>query len=413
MITIEDLQRLASRNGGMCLSNKYVKCTTKYVWQCQNGHVFEKSWTNINRSDGVWCKECSRPSITLETLQKHALSKGGKCLSTKYINCKDKYLWECEHKHTWEATWINVGYKNATWCPECRNWTTEKFEKFAIEKGGKIICHVSSSGLDSRYVWECSDGHQWETKAGNIVFNGTWCKECQKLTLQDCIDEAEKKGGKCLDTEYNNKRTIMNWECKNGHRFKLRLGAVRNNDRWCRLCFHDSQRHDISVAHELARKNGGECLSTEYVNLVTPMVWRCNKGHEWKVAMAGIKSQGQWCPNCRRKTESACRDIFESIFGSPFPTRHLGTMERLELDGYNEEFGIAFEYNGRHHDKYVTHFHRNGVNDFYDQQISDDRKRELCEKNGITLIEIPSCYDYSNPELLEQFITEELSNLGM
>ena len=480
MFTIENLQKYASNYNGECLSTEYKRSDTNYEWICENKHTFTKNWSNIRRGKRkVFCLQCTLPSI--QNLQQLAITKGGKCLSSEYINSNTKYDWECEQGHQWKAAWINVGYKNATWCPDCKLWSFEKFQEYAIKKGGKCLEVISGNGLRGRYLWECEDGHQWNTLGGSIVGGDSWCPECQKLTLQDCINEAEKRGGICLDTEYINKRTIMNWKCSNEHEFKLRLGAVRNNNRWCRQCFHDRERHDLSVAQELAIKNGGECLSTEYVNLETPLKWRCKEGHEWEVAMSGIKAldhwcrichmrsrrdkaiirirnwakklggyiitknedipydvkcntinvellcskkhkwttefqtiqNGTWCPKCRFKSESKCKDIFEDIFKISFVKRRLECIERLELDGYSEELQLAFEYNGKQHYEYIPHFHRNGEEDLENVQERDERKIRLCKENNITLITIPFEYDYTKPDELEEYILERLEEVGL
>lgn len=107
-------------------------------------------------------------------------------------------------------------------------------KELANERNGKLISCISGSGLGGMYLWQCHNGHQWKAKGGNVAYNHTWCKQCQMLTIEYCHAEADKRGGKCLDTIYINKRTIMNWECCNGHAFALRLGAVRNNNRWCK-----------------------------------------------------------------------------------------------------------------------------------------------------------------------------------
>jgi hypothetical protein len=65
----------------------------------------------------------------------------------------------------------------------------------------------------------------------------------------------------------------------------------------------------------------------------------------------------------------------------------------MELDGYNEELALAFEYQGIQHYEYNTHFHKN-FEDF-EQRVKDDLlKRELCKIKGVTLIEIPYTIDY-------------------
>lgn len=118
----------------------------------------------------------------------------------------------------------------------------------------------------------------------------------------------------------------MNWECQNGHQFKCPVGPIRHNDRWCKQCTDDDKR----------------------------------------------------------------RDIFEDLFQIPFIKRRLECMEYLELDGFCEKYRIAFEYNGLQHEKYIEHFHRNGIQDFFRQQERDRVKNELCKKNDIVLINIPS-----------------------
>lgn len=48
---------------------------------------------------------------------------------------------------------------------------------------------------------------------------------------------------------------------------------------------------------ELARKRKGECLSTEYINAHTKLMWKCVHGHEWEAKPNNIH-QGKWCPKC-------------------------------------------------------------------------------------------------------------------
>ena len=48
---------------------------------------------------------------------------------------------------------------------------------------------------------------------------------------------------------------------------------------------------------ELAKKKGGKCLSTHYIDSKTHLEWECEHGHRWKAAPRHIKS-GSWCPEC-------------------------------------------------------------------------------------------------------------------
>ena len=123
-----------------------------------------------------------------------------------------------------------------------------------------------------------------------------------------------------------------------------------------------------------------------------------------------IKNSNQWCPHCYIfKHEEECRTIMENIYNKPFPKgRHSflinpETKHPLELDGYNKELKIAFEYQGRQHYEAVEYF--GGETNFKNQQKRDTLKKELCTKHNITLIEIPhwtkDLYEYISQELFD------------
>lgn len=95
------------------------------------------------------------------------------------------------------------------------------------------------------------------------------------------------------------------------------------------------------------------------------------------------------------RREEQCRKILEDIFHDKFPSvrprflRNPKTGQSLELDGYNEKLGIAFEYQGEQHYSYIEHFHNNNYNKFLLQQERDKYKKQKCEELKIHLILIP------------------------
>lgn len=107
------------------------------------------------------------------------------------------------------------------------------------------------------------------------------------------------------------------------------------------------------------------------------------------------------------KGETACRQICQKLFGRPFTKirpdwlRNNVTGYNLELDIYNDGLKLAVEYNGKQHYEYVPHFHRQGKEQFRNQQYRDEIKRMLCRENGIRLIEIPHTVKLED---LESFI---------
>jgi len=304
---IEFLQEYAEKYKGECLSIEYIDNKTNYKFKCENNHEFTrnfKSIRQINRQH-YFCQYCklNRDQLTIDILKKLAIDKGGECLSEKYIKVDTKYKWKCENNHIWEASWENIGYKNSTWCPKCITWSFEKFKEFAKTKKGECIeCLDKKDFSQNKFIWKCEFDHTWISKGYNIVYNKSWCPHCQKLCLNDALIEATNRNGKCLSNNYINCAEHLLWECKYGHQFSLSLANVRNGNRWCKMCSDNSKRLDLSIAKEIAIKNGGEFLSTEYINLETPLLWRCKEGHEWTVALQSIKSLGQWCLKCHLRT---------------------------------------------------------------------------------------------------------------
>ena len=119
----------------------------------------------------------------------------------------------------------------------------------------------------------------------------------KKLTLDDCKKVAEEHGGECLSTEYSNIRTNMKWKCKYGHIWEVSFRNILYRDTWCPHCANNN-KYSLDYCKNIARERGGECLSTEYINSLTNMRWRCKEGHEWDVPLANIKNRKSWCPKC-------------------------------------------------------------------------------------------------------------------
>jgi len=112
--------------------------------------------------------------------------------------------------------------------------------------------------------------------------------------------------------------------------------------------------------------------------------------------------------------EKACKTFLESAFKRPFLKarpdflRNNVTGVNLELDCFNEELGLAVEYNGQQHYRYTPFFHKN-KEAFQNQKYRDETKRRLCRENGIVLIEVPySVKDIEN--FLVRQIKEKYTN---
>ena len=104
----------------------------------------------------------------------------------------------------------------------------------------------------------------------------------------------------------------------------------------------------------------------------------------------------------RHKTEHLCRQLLEAMLEMKLPKvrpkwlLNPTTKRCLELDMYNEDHHIAFEYDGAQHDVYTPHYHSN-EHHFEYRKLLDKLKDELCKDAGVKLIRIPwsevSCKD--------------------
>jgi len=349
--------------------------------------------------------------LTMKEMQEIAKSRGGECISKEYINERTKIKWKCKDGHIWKATPTNV--KRGTWCPYCVGHakdTIEGMRELAKSKEG-ICLSEEYLGTHTKLKWRCKEGHVWEATPHSVK-QGKWCSKCSaikrgkqlRMTIQEMQEIAEKKGGKCLSTEYVNGFTKLRWQCKEGHIWEARPVSIKRGG-WCPYCAH-KVRLTIEQMHEIAKMRGGRCLSTEYIDLNTKLIWQCKEGHVWESNPANVWS-GSWCPFCSSGlSERIARKYFELIFHEKFPKVHPGWLKnekgnKLELDGYCEKLRLAFEYQGEQH--YSTRFY--GENPNYQKiQRHDKMKRELCEQNNVKLITIPYTVEHRE---MQNFIIDE------
>lgn len=227
-----------------------------------------------------------------------------------------------------------------------KTYNIEYFQTLAINKNGKCLSSVYKT-LNSKLEWQCSKGHTWES-IPNSILRGTWCKVC---------------AGKA-------KKTIQDME-------------------------------------ELATTRGGNCLSKNYLNSKSKLIWKCANSHIWEAKYDNIR-QGKWCPDCSTGlSERICRTYFEEVFKTPFPnTKGISWLRNdngnfLELDGYNKTLKLAFEHQGTQHYEGES---------YYDKAKYDDIKARLCKENNILLIHIPQLGVLLSHSKLHSFLKIEFNN---
>jgi len=409
-LSITYAKQMARKRGGVCLSSSYLNSQTKLRWKCAKRHRWEAVASSVRA--GSWCPFCVGRGKTLKDMWRLANLHGGSCLSRSFAGMVRKLQWRCAKGHVWRA--VPKSIQRGTWCPTCareqRNtkYSISDFQRIAKQRGGG--CHSSEyKGSNSKLCWECSKGHRWQALPLSVK-RGHWCPYCQgfHVSLRDMRQLAKQRGGTCLSSKYTNARIKLLWECANGHRWEAVPYSIKIGT-WCPKCAPNPTR-SIKDMQILATARGGRCLSTEYVNAKAKLVWRCAEGHRWNAAATNIRS-GNWCPECSSGLgERICREYFEQLFGKPFPKARppwLRVGKRCRLELDGYCEELALAFEHQGpHHRGLNIYSSKHYERASKQKEHDRVKRLRCRKNGVVLFRVPEIPTLLKPNDLRVFIRQ-------
>lgn len=327
--TIEDFKKIAKDKNGECLSNSYTTGKDKGRWKCNKcDTIWETSFGNIIR--GTWCPTCARLNqrLKIKDIKEIALSRGGRCLSDEYVP-GEKLEFECGNGHTWTAHAGAV--KRGTWCPHCNlTYLNEEKCRYILELLTKEKFNKTKTLMPNG--WEI-DGYSKDLQVA-FEFNGeqhyttvsrffTTEKDLNDIQFRDkekiklCTD----KGIRLLvipyyeayKSESNLFYFIYNWLIKNN--IKVYESTYSNS-----LFSSFYKRFDnLSKIKGLAKENGCECLSNEFIYSRQKMKFKCNrKGHIWETTVAKVR-RGYWCPECSKELKKIDK-------------KHKATLKKIDPD---------------------------------------------------------------------------------
>lgn len=140
--------------------------------------------------------------------------------------------------------------------------------------------------------------HNFEEKEVNLssVYCSNKLGELQAIALE--------RSGRLISKKYLGIFNHLEWECAKGHRFRAASNNVKNSGSWCPQCL--GRGRTIQDMQVVAVARGGKCLSEEYVNSVTHLLWECQENHQWNARPNNVLF-GTWCPICAKKNRSISR----------------------------------------------------------------------------------------------------------
>jgi DNA-directed RNA polymerase subunit RPC12/RpoP len=303
------------------------------------------------------------PRLTIDDCQDYAELHKGDCLEMEYFNINHPMRWRCKYKHEWVVAFAGMRSSNQ-WCPYCsgrRNNNIEKIQAYA-----------------------------------------------------------KSRNGKCLEKVYIDNKTMMEFQCfadpNKEHIWKARWDWMSKDQTWCPYC-SGKYNNNLELCQEIAKNRKGKCLSKSYKNEKERMVWECELEHQWEAPFEPIKNDGTWCPTCSKgRSEKCVKNIIEMITEKKFIQIRPDWLRyengrNLELDGYNEELKIAYEYQGIQHYQYDKFFHKGNKENLKLQQERDIWKEIQCYEKEIDLIVIPYTYNFNTFDKMYDFIESELDKI--
>jgi hypothetical protein len=306
-LNIELMQKIANERGGVCLSKKYYNNKTKLKWRCEKEHVWLAMPRNI--LEGTWCPKCYlNKKGYLNEIQIIAKKRGGECLSERYHNSHSYLKFRCQLGHIWEAKPNTI--KNGHWCPYCSQGRSERIcRKFFKTIFNKKFPQTKFEWLKNAEGNQMHlDGYNSDLKLG-FEYNGKqhykfvahWFETEEKFESRKSDDELKKKLCEIhgitliIIPYYISFETLGSYIKKKCNKKGINLPDPNIIIDWKEFNIYSPKK--LKELQQVAKKKGGELISKFYRNNRTKLNFRCGKGHEWWAAPYHIKGGG-WCPHC-------------------------------------------------------------------------------------------------------------------
>lgn len=301
---IQKLRELAASHNGKLLSFTYIDSKSKLKFECEKGHQWSTRPSNV-QTYNTWCPICCKIKLDEDKMEVLAKSKDLVFISEMYLGCSAKHRWKCikSNHEFWETPTKVKLSKNA--CPVCRNKKPKLYNKLieiAKSKGGECLSDESEyKSLKSNIKFRCNNNHEWQSKAENIIYNGSWCPFCvgsNKFSIEQINEYAKAKGGECLSKKYYKTTVPLVWRCNKGHVWRSLVNNVILKGSWCPICnIIKKGKYNIETVNLFVGLKQGKCLSINYRAI---MRFECKRQHIFELKTRTMIEKNQWCPICKK-----------------------------------------------------------------------------------------------------------------
>ena len=339
--------------------------------------------------------------------------KGYKLISKVYKNSTSLLEVVCPNGHNIKKTYNRLKFSNCSVCSGKKKWDYKDVEQLFTNNNCKLIStyYVNNS---SKLDYLCPKNHKGSITIKDFLF-GYDCNKCsyikraqkQILTYEEVKTRFENHSFSLISEKYENSKSPLIVRCPKGHTIRTDISRFTNGIR-CKNCSMTTRAEKQSLPHEEVKIRFEDCnytLLSEYKNNRSVLEIMCDYGHIYETDIDRF-TNGVRCKYCKHKNEQKCREVLELFLNVKFKKCRPKWLGGLELDGFNEELNLAFEYNGRQHYQENHFFHRKG-GDYHSLKERDERKKSLCENKEIILYIIPYTVKFED---LESYIYELISD---
>ena len=233
------------------LMSTYVNVNTHVMLRCHMGHIWIVTPHSISGIMRSWCPGCSGncPKLAAANFYAKVRENEGTVLGV-YTGAYNRVRVRCINDHEWDCVPHSVTASN-TWCAKCKNVSKEqaceKFMRTVHEKGGIVLgVYVNSS---TRVRVRCKNGHEWDSVPGGVNY-GDWCRACAGTCPMEAYKRLVKivirNEGLILGT-YVNSYTKLLFQCKNGHQWETCPDNILNSKCWCPGCKESSGERTVRL----------------------------------------------------------------------------------------------------------------------------------------------------------------------
>jgi very-short-patch-repair endonuclease len=204
--TPDDFHELAEERGIRWLGPEVSNNHTRTEWECEHGHRWKTTYNRIQQGTG--CPNCAiqrrAEKWRIKPDDYHALAaeRGFRWLGPEVPGVVVKTVWQCENGHRWEAHFSSI--QNGSGCPFCAGLapkTLDDYHSLAEERGFEWL-GPEVPNIQSKTIWRCQNGHQWEAHY-NSIHQGSGCPVCLDLVHGTQVSQVQRSLCEILNGELN------------------------------------------------------------------------------------------------------------------------------------------------------------------------------------------------------------------